>query len=220
MKGNGLKLRRVHILGLSIFVLAGAAVLVSTSDSIAQWTPEEEEQHRLLGYHGVQITGQGEFLVASEESISAVAGEKYIDRNGLSVIPLRILGMAGRGYVEGVGESVYWLDKSRPVEGSMVRGKARGSDFPAVHEMRFHLFLTTEALPGRTFRSINPAVMVNNNSMSFPPRLGSRYVLKNVVELEDVNDPGVVVVRIVSNRNQIVGSGRSGAGLGRRPSES
>jgi hypothetical protein len=186
--------------------------------SLSAWTEEENEEHRLQGFHGIQVTGVGEFTAASEESIAArPMGPRFIDRDGLSTLRLRVLGMAGRGYVEGVGETMYWLDQSRPLEGSVVRGKTPGIEFPAVHEMHFHLLLTTEALPGRTFRSINPAIMVNNNATSFPPKLGSRYVLRNVVELEDVNDPGTVVLRIVSNRNQIVGSGRSS--LGRRPHE-
>jgi hypothetical protein len=50
--------------------------------------------------------------------------------------------------------------------------------------------------------------MVNNNATVFPPRLGTRYALQRAVEFEDVNEPGVVVLRIVSNRNQIVGVGR------------
>jgi hypothetical protein len=167
------------------------------------------ERHRLEFNHMFSIAGQGAFAAATTEEIGATVGEKYIDRNGLSSLPLRVVEMAGGGQTEGVGRTEYWLDKSRPVE-SIVRAKAPGRDFPAVHEMRFHLLLTTEALPGRTFRSINPAVMANDNATSFPPKLGSRYVLKDVVELEDVNDPGVVVVRVLSNKGEIVGSGRFG----------
>lgn len=216
MKGNGLKLRRAHVLGLSVLVLAGAAVLVGTSDSSAQ----SDDEHIVDGVHIYQINGLGEFSAASTESIAASFEEKYIDREGLSTVPIKVLGMAGRGYTDAVGETMYWLDKSRPVEGSRMQSKTRDSDFPGVHEMHFHLLLTTEALPGRTFRTINPAVMVNNNAMSFPPKVGARYVLKNVVELEDVNEPGVVVIRILSNKNQIVGSRRYDSGRGVRPRES
>ena len=208
------------VLVLSVLLLAGAALLLSAPYLSAQWTPDEEERHRLAGVpgHQIQIDSLGEFAVESEESIAAVAEEKFLDRNGLINRPIRVLGMAGRGYAEGIGETVYWMDKSRLVEGSGVRSKVRGAEFPAVHEMRFHVFLTTEALPGVTLRSMNPAIMVNNNATSYPPRLGARYVLKNVVELEDVENPGVVIARILSNRNEIVGSGRHDAREGaRRP---
>jgi hypothetical protein len=213
---NELKLHKVQVLALSVVVLAGVALLLS-APYLSAWTPEEEEEHRLAGYHTYQIDGLGQFSMDSSESIAAVSEEKFLDRNGLSNRSIRILGMAGRGYSDGIGETMYWLDKSRPVEGSGMRAKARGAEFPAVHEMRFHLLLTTEALPGRTLRSVNPAVMVNNNATSFPPRMGSRYVLKNVIELEDVDNPGVVVGRILSNRNKIVGSRRYDSGEGVRP---
>jgi hypothetical protein len=218
MKGNGWKLHRVHGLGLSILVLAGATVLLSAPSAFA--VEEGENPHWMEGVHYLQIDDGPQFAVTSEESIAAEGEEtkRFVDRNGLTTMPVRILGMAGRGYAEGVGETVYWLDKGRPTAGSVVRGKVRGAEFPAVHEMHFHLILTTEALPGRTFRSINPAVMVNNNATAFPPPVGSRYELKNVVELEDVEQPGVVVLRILSNKNQIVGVGRSSR-LGRRPHE-
>ena len=216
MKGYGLKLRRAHILGLAILVLAGTAVFLSTTDSSAQ--TDDDELHRLMGFHSVQIVGQGDFVVSSEESIIATASAKrFVDQSGRSTLPIHIFGMEGHGHAEGVGETTYWMDTSRPVEGSMMRAKTPGSNFPAVHEMHFHLLLKTEALPGRTFRSINPAIMVNNNALAFPPQIGSGYVLKNVVELEDIDEPGVVAVRILGNRNRIVGSGRSGRDL--RPAE-
>ena len=216
MKGFGWQLRRTRVFALGVLVLTGGAFLVSTSVSsevvpISQECPFE-------GDHVISIDGLGQFNVDTAELIGARGGEKYLDRKGLATRPIEILGMAGRGYAEGVGETMYWLDKSRPMDGSMVKARAQGADFPAVHEMHFHLFLTTDALPGRTFRSINPAVMVNNRAMSFPPRQGSRYVLKNVVEFEDVNEPGVVVISILSNRNERVGRERHNLDLDRRDS--
>lgn len=219
MKNSESKLRRVQVLVLSVVVLAGVAFLLSAPYLSAQWTPEEEERHRLAGVpgHDIQLDNLGTFNVQSEESISAVSEGRFVGKNGLISRPIRVLGMAGRGYSEGIGETVYWMDKSRPVGGSGMQAKVQGAEFPAVHEMRFHLFLTTEALPGVTLRSINPAVMVNTNATSYPPRIGARYVLKRPVELENVENPGVVVGRILSNRNEIVGSGRDGGLEGRRP---
>jgi len=207
MKGNVLKLRKSQVLCLALLVVAAAGTLLLTT---RLWAQEPvEEPCSFEGEHTGWVNGLGDFSLASEESISAGIGEKSVDREGKAVRTIRILGMAGRGYATGIGETVYWLDKSRPVA-SGLRAKLRGQEFPAVHEMGFHLFFTTEALPGKIFRSINPAIMVNNNAMSFPPRPGARYALKNVVEFEAVDEPGVVAARIMSNHNQYVGSRRSG----------
>lgn len=205
MKGNALKLRKGYMLGLALLVVAAGGALLLTSSLWAAATPPPECYFE--GEHTGWFAGLGSFTLASEESINALVGEQFIDREDKAVTPLRIRGMAGRGNAAGIGETVYWLDTSRPVA-SGVRAKVAGREFPAVHQMGFHLFLTTEALPGKIFRSINPAVMVNNNAMSFPPKPGSRYALKNVVEFEEVNDPGVVAARIVSNHNQYLGSKR------------
>lgn len=206
MKGNALKLRKAHVLGMALLVVAAAGTLLLSTTS---WAATEDECYFDDGTHKGWFQDLGSFTLASEELISATVGEKRIDREGRTVTPIRIRGMAGRGKATGIGETVYWLDTSRPVE-SGVRSKLRGQEFPAVHEMGFHLFLTTEALPGKIFRSINPAVMVNDNALSFPPRPGSRYVLKNVVEFEDVDDPGFVVAKIVSNHTYYAGSRRPG----------
>ncbi|HKI01530.1 MAG TPA: hypothetical protein VKK31_06080 [Thermoanaerobaculia bacterium] len=207
MKGNVLKLRKGHALCMALLAIAAAGTLLLKAPLWAQEDPVDPCHFE--GRHVGWFASLGTFSLASTEDIEAIVGESSLDREGKAVKPIQIRGMAGRGRATGIGETVYWLDTSRPVA-SGIRAKLRGQEFPAVHEMGFHLFLTTEALPGQIFRSINPAVMVNNNSMSFPPKPGSRYVLKNVVEFEDVNDPGFVVARIVSNHNQYLGSGRLG----------
>jgi len=180
-------------------------MLVATSSS----AQDDDPCYFSDGTHRGSFDGLGAFTLSSEELVSAAVGTKFIDRDGRIVTPIRIRGLAGRGQAEGIGETVYWLDTSRPVT-SGIRSKQRGQEFPAVHEMGFHLFLTTEALPGKIFRSINPAIMVNENSTSFPPKLGSSYALKSVVEFEDVAEPGIVAARIESNHNRYVGSGRAG----------
>ncbi|HYG63324.1 MAG TPA: hypothetical protein VEL74_12135 [Thermoanaerobaculia bacterium] len=203
---KALNLRKSYLVGLAILALAVTAIFINTSGLSAQ--SSEDEYHTLLGYHGYQSPGGVIFESASTESISANVEEKYLDRKGLATRELNVRGMAGRGYSEGLGETMYWLDKSRPVKGSVVRAKTPGAEYPAVHEMHFHLLLVSDIFPGKTLRSINPAIMVNNNATSFPPKPGARYQLKNVVELEDVENPGEVMFRIVSNRNQIIGAGR------------
>jgi hypothetical protein len=207
MKGNAWKPRKGHVLMLALLIAAVAGTLLVTPDSWAQ--DGEDECYFEDGTHKGWAEGVGTFELASEESLSATIGQKLIDRDGKMVRPIQIRGMAGRGRATGIGETVYWLDTSRPVE-SGLRSKLRGHEFPAVHEMGFHLYFTAEALPGKIFRSINPAIMVNDNATSFPPKPGTRYVLKNVVEFEDVDDPGHVAARILSNHNRYAGSRRPG----------
>jgi hypothetical protein len=198
-----MKLRKAYLFGLAVLAVAAVGVLFTTTV-----LAEESRPCFINGWHTGWFSDAGEFTLQSEEEIEGEVSSSTVDGQGKIVTPIRVRGMAGRGRAEGVGETVYWLDTARPVS-SGLRSKLRGVEFPAVHEMAFHLYLTTEALPGKIFRSINPAVMVNDNATSFPPKLGSQYVLKNVVEFEDINEPGIVAARILSNHARYVGSRRS-----------
>jgi len=81
--------------------------------------------------------------------------------------------------------------------------KTAGTEFPAVQEMRFHFFYTVEALEGKVFRSINPARMRSDNVRAFPPPPGTIYRLLEPVQLEDINEPGVVAGEILSNQVEV-----------------
>ncbi len=159
--------------------------------------PEEGETIK-----SATIAGLGEFedkSAGNATRIMAQIGERYRSNSGLATVPFKVLSIGGKGFAEGIGETNFWLDASRPVT-SAIWEKRPGTEFPAVQEMRFHFFYTVEAMPGRVFRSINPARMRSNDVRAFPPPPGTVYRLLAPVQLEDINEPGVVVGQILSNQ--------------------
>ena len=152
--------------------------------------------------HEGSLTGLGTFteVPSGEPTRLMVEVENhFISRNGLKTVPLKVVSIGGKGFAEGIGETRFWLDATRPVTGAIWE-KRPGTEFPAIQEMRFHFFYTVEAMPGKVFRSINPARMRSDNVTAFPPTPGTVYRLVEPVKLEDISDPGVVVGSILSNR--------------------
>jgi hypothetical protein len=152
--------------------------------------------------HDAVFTGLGTFQeeqVKETDPIMVEFGEPYRTSSGQKVVPFKVLSIGGRAFAEGVGETRFWLDPSRPVI-SAIWEKTPGTEFPAIQEMRFHFFYTVEAMPGKVFRSINPSVMRSDNVRAFPPPPGTIYTLARVVNLEDINEPGVIVGKLLTNR--------------------
>jgi hypothetical protein len=204
--------RRSLILGLFLALLsAGAFWATATLDAapgraklptvgVKAGCPEDGVYHPEM--HGVILDSLGYFQEQTVEGPSQImieTGPQFKSRNGLRTVPFQIVSIAGRGFAEGIGQTQFRLDASRPVP-SAIWEKKPGTDFPAIQEMRFHFFYTVEAMPDKFFRSVNPAVMRSENVGAFPPPPGTTYRLVKAVELEDVNEPGVVVGRIVSNQ--------------------
>ena len=158
--------------------------------------PEHYDQHGIvidsLGYFTEEGTG-------SPSQIMAETGRQFTSKSGLKTVPLRIVSIGGTGFAEGLGATRFWLDATRPVTSAIWEKKA-GTEFPAIQEMRFHFFYTIEAMPGKVFRSVNPATMRSDDVRAFPPPPGTVYKLVRAVELEDASEPGVSIGRIVSNR--------------------
>jgi hypothetical protein len=163
--------------------------------------PEHRDGHTLI------FSSLGTFTetdVGPTSPIMVETGTPFISKGGLKSVPLRVVSIGGRGFAEGIGETRFWLDATRPVDGAIWE-KRPGTEFPAIQEMRFHFFYTLEAMPGRVFRSVNPAVMRSEDVRAFPPLPGTVYKLARPVELEDISEPGVVVGRVVTNRVEIAG---------------
>ncbi len=57
--------------------------------------------------------------------------------------------------------------------------------------------MNDEALEGLTLGNVRPGVLLNPSLDSFPPR-NARYDLQAPMDLEDVDNPGPVLARIVS----------------------
>lgn len=171
---------------------SGLTAICSPEDT----PPEHYDQH------GIVIDNMGTFTEVGRGApsrIMAEAGAAFTSKDGLKTVPLKIVSIGGRGFAEGIGETRFWLDATRPVV-SAIWEKRPGTEFPAAQEMRFHFFYTIEALPGRVFRSVEPATMRSEDVRAFPPPKGTVYTLVRPVELEDMAVPGVTIGRIVSNR--------------------
>lgn len=174
------------------------------------------EQDKLIE---VVDTGEGEFKtrgMGDAPPMVAQIGRPYISREGLKTVPLQILTNGGHNFAEGLGETRFWYDASRPVQ-SAIWERTSGTEFPAIQQMRFHFFFTLESRPGKLYRSMTPATMRNDNVLTFPPAVNTEYRLIEPVELEDVTEPGVVALRIKSNRVVIVKPRRERSGEEYRP---
>jgi hypothetical protein len=139
--------------------------------------------------------------------IVAITGQTFISKNSLKTVPLRIIANGGHSFAEGIGETRFWLDATRPVQ-SAIWEKSPGTEFPAIQEMRFHFFFTMESKPGKLFRTMNPSIMRSDDVRAFPPPAGTEYRLMEPINIEDVNEPGVVAARVISNRVVIRQQGR------------
>lgn len=206
--------RRSLVLSFSLTLMAAGALWATTSrdagfkkamlpDSVgatAVCGPESDPSHYYL--HEASIDGLGTFTevdAGKPTKIMAEIGEHYTSKQGLKTVPLKIVSIGGVGHAEGIGETRFWFDATRPVT-SAIWEKRAGTEFPAIQEMRFNFFYTVEAMPGRVFRSVQPARMRSEDVRSFPPTPGTTYRLVRPVELEDVSNPGVVVGKILSNQ--------------------
>lgn len=202
--------RRSLVLAFSLVV--GAAAFTSllaanperltlpSTAGVKEACPEDGVWHPEM--HEVTIDGLGTFqerTVDGPSQIMIEIGEQFRTKSGMKTVPFTIVSIAGRGFAEGIGQTEFRLDASRPVT-SAIWEKAPGTEFPAIQEMRFHFFYTVEAMPGKVYRSVNPAVMRSENVRAFPPPPGTVYKLAKPVEIEEVGNPGVVIGRILSNQ--------------------
>lgn len=160
---------------------------------------DEDQPHEgeIIGFGAFQETGAGK-----RTQIVVRLGEPYRTEKGLKTVPFEILSIGTSGFAEGLGATTFSLDPSRPVT-SAIWEKEPGTEFPAVQEMRFHFFYTVEAMPGKVFRSVNPAIMRSDSVLSFPPPRGTTYNLVGPVELEDTSKPGAPAGRILHNRASV-----------------
>ncbi len=177
----------------------GRAMLPTTeSTAVCPHHPEECgdgcDEGKLVSLEGL---GTFETRATSSSPLIARVGLPF-SKNGLKTVPLELVNLEGIAFAEGVGETRFWLDASRPVR-SAVWEQVAGTEFPAIQEMRFHFFYTVAALQGKVYRSMNPAIMRTENLYSFPPPAGTRYRLVSPVYLEELDRPGVVVGKVLDN---------------------
>jgi hypothetical protein len=198
--------RRPVVLLLIVILLGTGALWASSSLAVKPQTTSLPQQGTLMDClldcrPRVNILGVGTFQMnsTSGSQVLAEAGEPFLSEQGQTTVPLRLASFGGTASAEGLGGTRFWLDASRPVP-SAVWEKVPGTGSPVSLELRFHFFYTVDALPGKTFRSIQPAVMRAENLPSFPPPPGSVCLLVSPVPFEDVDQPGVVVGSVESNQ--------------------
>lgn len=204
-----MRIRRSIVLVFALVLVGLGAFWVSSSvaDTPRKLTLPQESLAQFCGLkpledaHTVQLNGAGTFQETATEASPIIVrvDKQYKLKTGQKIVPLRAVAISGQGFAEGIGATRYWLDPARPVK-SAIWEKTPGTEFPAIQEMRFHFFYSFEAMPGKIYRSINPARMRSNNVRAFPPPPGTVYRLMEPVELEEVSDPGVVVGRVLANR--------------------
>jgi hypothetical protein len=207
--------RQFLILGLFLAFLGAGALWVTSSLAASSDKPtlpepgvtaacavsDSDPLHEAADLHEIELVGMGKFKEATVgEPIRMMVEVKphYKSKSGLKTVPFNIVTFGGRGFAEGLGETNFWLDATRPVE-SAIWEQAPSTEFPAIQEMRFHVFYTVEALPGKVLRSINPVIMRSGDVRAFPPPPYTVYKLVKPVELEDVQETGVVVARLLTN---------------------
>lgn len=207
--------RQFLVLGLFLAFLGAGAFWVTSSLAASPQKPtlpdaglvaaceagDSDPLHEQQDFHEIQIAGMGTFQeVSVGEPIRMMVEVKphFRAKSGLKTVLFNILTFGGRGFADGLGETRFWLDATRPVVSAIWEQKP-GTEFPAIQEMRFHTFYTVEALPGRVLRSINPVIMRSNDVRAFPPPPGTVYKMVNPVQLEDIKEPGVVVAKLVKN---------------------
>lgn len=210
------KLDRRIYLAVPLLVLVGVASFwaISTSEAITINIPglptggtTFDCNVDIVQDKDIVLAGVGTFSTAGltdAPKTVAEAGEAYISNEGLKTVPLRLLANGGHNFAEGLGDTHYWLDASRPIPGAVWEKKA-GTELPAIHETRFHFLYTVEALPGKVFRSKNPAVMRADNVTAWPPPPGTVYRLVRPVDLEELGGNGEVVGRVLSNLSVVSG---------------
>jgi hypothetical protein len=147
-------------------------------------------------------TMRGEF----DGSISVRLGTPRRNGQERTSLPLAIIGYTTSSDVERLGRTTLDFDFGRPVRTSSLVSTGQDNVFPAVQQMRLHILMTAESMPGTTLRSMNQGTLANRDVRAFPPVPGSTYVLQRPVELEDISNPGVTRIRLVNVNTEIISS--------------
>ena len=144
----------------------------------------------------VEIVGQGTFPATVSGQMVVTTGHE-IQQDGLATIPLAITTHATSGDLGDIGTIAVNHDANRTPPLSRLQELTPGTGFPAMQEMYVNILVTSSAMPGVTLRSVSYGTLRNGSQDSFPPA-NANYVLQAPIDLEDVENPGAVVARIVS----------------------
>lgn len=131
--------------------------------------------------HLIAVNNGPSLSAATSGAIKAEVGATTRTSDGRQTTSLKVVDTFTHGSVEGLGDLVITLDKSRPSPASSLTANGTSSVFPATQTMRF---FATFVVNGEAFKSIDPVQVVNSNVTSFPPEPGTIYVLTNAMTLK------------------------------------
>lgn len=131
--------------------------------------------------HDIFVNNGPVVAAATDGAIQALVGKTSLTSDGRLTAELTVTDTNTSGYVEGVGDLVITIDKSRQSPASSLTANQRGAAFPATQVMRF---FPEFILNGESFTSTTPVNVVSSSVTSFPPAPGTTYVLTNSMTLK------------------------------------
>ncbi|MEM7483512.1 MAG: hypothetical protein AAF481_20320 [Acidobacteriota bacterium] len=195
------------VAAITFSLLVAGVVMAGKSTTETPQLPSDQNEACLCNKNAnLVIPGMGTFRAQLHGSINVGATNLAVGVDGRQFVPLNVKGYTERGWVDGLGDTHVWLDKSRPTTGSFLREITPGTGFPAVQEIHMHFMMTTDGLPGRMFRTLEPVVLRSEEVNSFPPPKGTSYHTVGDVIFEDVDEPGVEAARIVDVSVKVAGA--------------
>lgn len=148
--------------------------------------------------------GNEVFTGQFDGSIATRVGETTVDSRGFPTVPLTIIGYSTTSKVKNMGKTTLDFDFSRTTNVSRLTGNTKNKIFPGTQQMNLRILMTSDAFPGKTLRSKTIGTLVNDKAQAFPPPPGSIYKLQRAVGLEDIDNPGKVLAKLLNVNTQIV----------------
>ena len=195
--------KRLTLLSATAVLLAGGGWMWLQEASAAVNIPAPGTRVACSGSRSHIISVNNGPLVAAATlgAIKADVGETTTLSDGRQSTQLTVVDTFTQGTVEGVGDLVITLDKTKPSLASSLTSNQRDKQFPATQTMRFY---PEFILNGESFRSTTPVNVVNSNVGSFPPARGTVYVLTNSMVLK--SDAGNTITLQPGKAFSITGS--------------
>jgi hypothetical protein len=195
--------KRLTLLSATALLLAGGGWMWLQEASAAINIPPPGTIQKCTGSrsHIISVNNGPSVLANTLGAIKAEVGETTTLQDGRQSTALTVLDTLTEGRVDGVGDLVITVDKSRPSVASSLTSNQRGQQFPATQTMRFY---PEFILNGESFRSATPVNVVNSNVGSFPPAKGTVYVLTNSMVLR--SDAGNTITLQPGKAFSITGS--------------
>src|SRR5438477_8071573 len=100
------------------------------------------------------VIGDKEFVGQFDGSIAVRLGKPHLSSDGLTTVPLHVIGYTTSSNIPGMGHTTLDFDFSRPIAASDVAAGHRSEFFPGTQTMRLQILVTTDAFKGKLLRSM------------------------------------------------------------------